>query len=76
MFRHYSERVAPVGNPRINVCLPLPGAYRSLPRPSSPASAKAFIVRPFTLDQKIFSGLLGTKLLARLFAVVKEQRDL
>ena len=25
----------PLGNPRINACLRLPGAYRSLPRPSS-----------------------------------------
>ena len=29
-----------------NACLRLPGAYRSLPRPSSPVSAKASTVRP------------------------------
>ena len=44
---HYEARwVSPFGNPRIVGCLHLPGAYRSLPRPSSPARAKAFTVRP------------------------------
>ena len=43
---HYGVRVAPFGNPRIKGCLHLPGAYRSLPRPSSPAGAKASTVRP------------------------------
>ena len=38
---YYRNRVAPFGNPRIRVCLPLPEAYRSLPRPSSPTRAKA-----------------------------------
>jgi hypothetical protein len=33
--------VAPFGNPRIKVCSQLPTAYRSVPRPSSPLSAKA-----------------------------------
>ena len=44
--RHDSRWVAPFGNPRINACLRLPEAYRSLPRPSSTVSAKAFTVRP------------------------------
>jgi hypothetical protein len=43
---HDGVRVAPFGNPRIKGCLHLPGAYRSLPRPSSPAGAKASTVRP------------------------------
>ena len=43
--RHDTGRVAPFGNLRIKACLPLPEAYRSLPRPSSPADAKASIVR-------------------------------
>ncbi|EEP60266.1 conserved hypothetical protein [Sulfurihydrogenibium yellowstonense SS-5] len=30
-----TSRVSPFGNPRINACLRLPEAYRSLPRPSS-----------------------------------------
>ena len=42
--------IAPFGNLRINVCLRLPAAYRSLPRPSSAPSAKAFALRPFSLD--------------------------
>jgi hypothetical protein len=33
------RRVSPFGNPRIKACLQLPEAYRSLPRPSSPARA-------------------------------------
>ena len=39
MYRHYSIRVAPFGNQRINGCLLLPVAFRSLPRPSSPHGA-------------------------------------
>ena len=34
-----------------HACL-LPEAYRSLPRPSSPADAKASIVRPYTLNRR------------------------
>ena len=52
VLRHYSERVSPFGNPRIKACLPLPGAYRSLPRPSSPADAKASIACSSAFDQK------------------------
>ena len=43
---HSPCRVSPFGNPRINACLRLPEAYRSLPRPSSPPRAKASTVRP------------------------------
>ena len=35
-------RVSPFGNLRINAYVPLPGAYRSLSRPSSAPDAKAF----------------------------------
>ena len=38
---HYDREVIPFGNPRIDGCLHLPEAYRSLPRPSSPSYAKA-----------------------------------
>ena len=38
--------VAPFGNLRVKACLRLTEAYRSLPRPSSPACAKASTVRP------------------------------
>ena len=40
------NRVFPFGDLRIIACLQLPEAYRSLPRPSSPADAKAFTMRP------------------------------
>src|SRR5690606_6241004 len=39
MTDHNVRRVAPFGNPRINARVRLPRAYRSLPRPSSPARA-------------------------------------
>ena len=38
--------VAPLGHLRIKACLRLPGAYRSLPRPSSPVEAKSSIMSP------------------------------
>jgi hypothetical protein len=34
-------RVSPFGHPRIKACSQLPAAFRSVPRPSSPLSAKA-----------------------------------
>ena len=43
---YYPMWVAPFGYPRIVACLRLPEAYRSLPRPSSPPSAKASIMCP------------------------------
>ena len=42
--------VSPFGNPRIKAHLRLPVAYRSLSRPSSALSAKAFPLRPLQLD--------------------------
>ena len=44
--RHYPPWVSPFGHLRIKVCVPLPEAYRSLPRPSSPLGAKASIISP------------------------------
>jgi hypothetical protein len=46
-------RVPPFGHPRINACVPLPLAFRSLPRPSSPpcAQASSTCLRP--LDYKL-----------------------
>jgi hypothetical protein len=41
------------GDPWIKGCVLLPMAYRSLPRPSSPFSAKASTVRPYLLDHII-----------------------
>ena len=43
---HDSSGVAPFRNPRIKACLPLPEAYRCLPRLSSPLCAKASTVNP------------------------------
>ena len=45
-WRDRSRRVAPFGHPRINGHLPLPAAFRSLSRPSSPPRAQASPVRP------------------------------
>ena len=44
---HYSTWVSPFGNPRIDACLQLPEAFRSLPRPSSPLGAKASTECPY-----------------------------
>ena len=45
-MRHDPHQVTPFGNLRINACLRLSEAYRSLPRPSSPAGAKASTTYP------------------------------
>jgi hypothetical protein len=47
-------RVSPFGDPRIKGCSPLPAAFRSVPRPSSPLSAKASTKCPYALDPKPF----------------------
>ena len=46
VVRHDSHWVSPFGHPRIIACLPLPEAFRSWPRPSSPLCAKASTVNP------------------------------
>ena len=46
-------RVSPFGNLRIKAYLRLPVAYRSLSRPSSALSAKAFPLRPLQLNQLV-----------------------
>ena len=43
---HDSRRVSPFGHPRVDDCLRLTEAYRSLPRPSSPSRAKASTMHP------------------------------
>ena len=47
--------VAPFGNLGINACVPLPQAYRSLPRPSSPSCAQASSICIHSLDYKQLS---------------------
>ena len=43
-------RIAPFGYLRINSCLLIPAAFRSLPRPSSAPNAKAFSLRSYQLN--------------------------
>jgi hypothetical protein len=45
-----TSRVVPFGNLRITSYLPIPAAYRSLSRPSSPLRAKASPIRPSLLS--------------------------
>ena len=45
-------RVSPFGHPGIKACVPLPRAFRSLPRPSSPSCAKASPTCFRSLDHK------------------------
>ena len=63
----YFHWVFPFGDPRIDACLRLLGAYRSLPRPSSPPRAKASTVCPYLLDPRFT--LVGSQ----YYAIVKEQ---
>ena len=51
--RRYPMWIAPFGHLRINVCLQLPAAFRSLSRPSSAPSAKASALCSFLLNQLI-----------------------
>ena len=46
ILRHYSKWVSSFGNLWIKVYVQLPKAYRSLSRPSSAPSAKAFALHP------------------------------
>ena len=48
-----SSRVTPFGHLRITACVPLPGASRSLPRPSSPLCAQASSTCYRSLDYKV-----------------------
>ena len=46
MAQHDLCRVSPFGDLRVNACLQLTGAFRSLPRPSSPSDSKASTMCP------------------------------
>jgi len=46
MTQHDLCRVSPFGHLRVNACLQLTEAFRSLPRPSSPSDAKASTMCP------------------------------
>ena len=58
--------VTPFGHPRITGCLLLTEDFRSLPRPSSPDSAKASTMDPYSLDHIILYPFAST---------VKDQKD-
>ena len=50
MHKLDSMRISPFGYLRINSCLPIPAAFRSLPRPSSAPDAKASFLRSYQLN--------------------------
>ena len=51
--RHAPARVSPFGYLRLNSgCTRLPGAFRSVPRPSSARDAQAFPIRPGSFSSK------------------------
>lgn len=50
--RPSAGRVAPFGHPRVKGRVRLAGAFRSLPRPSSPPGARASTVRPASLPAR------------------------
>ena len=52
--------VSPFRNLRIKGCSRLPGAYRSVPRLSSPLDAKASIRSPYALDRSQQNPCVGT----------------
>ena len=51
-------RIAPFGYLRINSCLLIPAAFRSLPRPSSAPDAKAFSLRSYQLNHLNYDQIL------------------
>ena len=52
---HYSNGVFLFGDPCVYGCLHLNMAFRSLPRPSSALSAKAFTACPYLLNLYLFT---------------------
>jgi hypothetical protein len=64
--------VVPFGNPRVKGCTLLTEAYRSLPRPSSAANAKASTMHPFHLDNN-YSASANFDVLHQQNDNVKEQ---
>ena len=53
-------RVSPFGNLRIDAYVPLPGAYRSLSRPSSAPDAKAFPLCSSSLNLLVLKNYAGS----------------
>ena len=63
--RNRFRRVAPFGHLRINGHLPLPAAFRSLSRPSSPPRAKASFMCPSLLSFFLFAFKLRSSSILR-----------
>ena len=53
VIKYYFDWVVPFGDLRLNGCLHLTEAYRSLPRPSSTTHAEASPVCPYYLNQSL-----------------------
>ena len=60
-----TRRVAPFGHLGITACVPLPGASRSLPRPSSPPCAQASPTCLPSLDYKTLSPSRTTRIVSK-----------
>ena len=65
-------RVSPFGNPRIKAHLRLPVAYRSLSRPSSALSAKAFPLRPLQLNLVAIRSVLSAILIRNCLKALRD----
>ena len=68
--RPSAGRVAPFGHPRVKGRVRLAGAFRSLPRPSSPPGARASSVRPASLPARSRRGPSPGPAAARSFLAV------
>ena len=68
--RPSAGRVAPFGHPRVKGRVRLAGAFRSLPRPSSPPGARASSVRPASLPARSRRGPSPGPAAARGFLAV------
>jgi hypothetical protein len=71
----FARAVSSFGHPRIDACTRLPGAYRSVPRPSSALGAKAFtdkllVASPRDAENLILFALLAFGLQISLSAYI------
>ena len=66
--------VAPFGDHRIKGYLLLPGAYRSLSRPSSPPRAKASPIRSYLLSSVFCKTIFAFTLFLRIISIPSCQR--
>ena len=62
-------RIAPFGYLRIISCLPIPAAFRSLPRPSSAPDAKASSLRSYQLNL-LSHRIMSHRFNRRIFEIV------